>query len=112
MGVKEVVVMEMAQIMGNLDIRIVDLVQLLVLLVAVITIVNSYGSRIKALEKEGEEQRKNCGVSMSKVVTQQVLNAKLENLAAEVGHLHAGQKALFQKVDDIYTLLREYAKER
>ncbi|MHA2390189.1 MAG: hypothetical protein ACXACW_15825 [Candidatus Hodarchaeales archaeon] len=104
------VVMEIAQVMEHLDIRIADLVQLLILLVAVITVVNSYGSRIKALEKDGEQQRNQCSQSMSEVVTQTLLNAKVESLKGEMIHLNNGQKALFKKVDDIYTLLMDYAK--
>jgi hypothetical protein len=104
--------MEIAQVMEHLDIRVADFVQLLILLVVVITVVNSYGSRIKALEKDGTEQKDKCSLAMTKVVTQSLLNAKMETLTAEMVHLNNGQDALFKKVDDIYTLLREYAKER
>ena len=104
--------MEIVQVMEYFDIRIADIIQLLILLVAVITVVTSYGSRIKVLEKAGEQQRVQCVQAMAKVVTQPLLNAKLENLTIEMKHLHKGQKALFEKVDDIYDLLREYAKER
>jgi hypothetical protein len=106
------VVVEIAQVMENLDIRVADFVQLLILLVAVITVINSYGSRIKALEKDGQQQKEQCSASMSKFVPQTLLNAKLETLTGEMVHLNDGQKALSKKVDDIYKLLREYAKER
>lgn len=102
--------MEMTWIMEHIDVTVTDLIQLLILLVAVITVVNSYGSRIKALEKEGEQQRDQCAQAMAKVVTQSLLNAKMETLTAEMIHLNNGQKALFKKVDDIYKLLMDYAK--
>jgi hypothetical protein len=102
--------MEIAQVMENLDIRVADFVQLLILLVVVITVINSYGSRIKALEKEVDKQSDRCVAAMDLVVPKPVLNAKLEKLAGEMAHLNDGQKALFKKVDDIYTLLMDYAK--
>ena len=104
--------MEIAQVMEHLDIRIADFVQLLILLVAVITVVNSYGSRIKALEKEGEQQQVRCSAAMESVVPKPVLNAKLEKLTGELVHLNNGQEALVKKVDDIYKLLMDYAKGR
>jgi len=104
--------MEIVQVMEHFNIRVADLVQLIILLVAVITVVNSYGSRIKALEKSGIEQKERCSESMGKVVTRTLLNAKLETLTSEMVHLNNGQKALFKKMDDVYKLLMDYAKER
>jgi hypothetical protein len=102
--------MEIAQIMDHFNVTVTDLVQLLILIAAVITVVNSYGSRIKALEKEVESQQTRCAAAMESVVPKPVLNAKLEKLAGEMVHLNNAQKALFQKVDDIYKLLLEAAK--
>ena len=104
--------MEIVQVMEHLDIRIADIVQLLILLVAVISVVTSYGSRIKVLEKAGEQQKVHCAQAMATVVTQPLLNAKMENLTTEMEHLNNSQKALFKKVDDIYKLLMDFAKER
>ena len=66
--------MEISQVMEHLDIRIADLVQLMIVLIAVITVVNSYGSRIKALEKETHAQQNRCIAAMESVVPKPVLN--------------------------------------
>lgn len=102
--------MEIAQVMEHIDVSVTDLVQLLILLVAVITVVNSYGSRIKALEKEIEAQQTRCAAAMESVVPKPVLNAKIEKLTGEMVHLNHGQKALSKKIDDIYKLLMDFAK--
>jgi outer membrane murein-binding lipoprotein Lpp len=100
--------MEIAQVMEHIDVSIADLIQLLILLVAVVTVVNSYGSRIKALEKDVDKQSEKCAAAMESVVPKPVLNAKLEKLAGELAHLNDGQKALFKKVDDVFKLLMDY----
>lgn len=102
--------MEITQVMEHFDIRVADLVQLIIVLVAVITVVNSYGSRIKALEKGEQEQKDRCTSAMTKVVTTSLLNAKMETLTGEMVHLNNGQKALFTKIDDVYKLLMDFAK--
>ena len=96
--------------MGYFGITVADVVQVVILLVAVVTVVNNHGSRIKFIEKNVDTQRRNCSVAMESVVLKPVLNAKLETLSLELVHLHKGQQALSGKVDDIYDLLREYAK--
>lgn len=104
--------MEWAGIMEHINITVADVVQVIILLVAVVTFINSYGSRIKALEKDIQAQVTRCNGAMREYVPRQLLNSKIETLTKELEHLNAGQTALSKKMDEMYKVILDFAQKR
>ncbi len=85
--------------------NVVMVVGYIISIVVVITLhgasIKTHEVSIKTLKSDFGKQQIECRMNTDTTVTKELLNAKLENIDTQIGHIESGQRRVEEKIDEL-----------